>query len=288
MNELIIWDNNISIEYIEDQSIDIIITDPPYWQNISFNLNWVDFNYDKIKNNDDIIEIKNNFKKKKKLVMTNDTKDDFIKYNWKKQFLEWYRVLKQDSFLFVFWNLESHSFWINNIKEAWFKFKWYIIWNKKSWLGGDLFWTYKNNTEIIAYYSKGKPKIYNPRETNIKELWKSKKRIWNIWDFWPMNWSIEQTWHPTQKPIQIYKKLIEEWTSYWIWNNDIVALDPFAWSWTVFKAATLLNIKSIWLEVDTSYIIPNIFKTKDFYTKKITINKLLIQKKYVNEKWSIK
>lgn len=279
-NLLYIWDNQATIKNIKSNSIDIIITDPPYWQEISFNLNWVDFNFDKLNNHNEIIDKKEFFKNKKIKIMKNDKKEEFVEYDWNNQFKEWYRVLKNDTYVFMFWNLEAHSHWLNIMKTEWFKFKWYIVWNKKSWLWWDLFWSYKNNTELIAYYSKWKPKIVNPKETNEKELWKIKKRIWNIWEFWPMNWSIENTWHQTQKPIQIYKKILEECTKYNIIDDkkNIIALDPFAWSWTIFKSTTLLNINWIWLEIDDKYHIPDTFKTKDFYTKQIIENNLIIKK----------
>jgi hypothetical protein len=63
-------------------------------------------------------EIKMKFKKKKIKEMKNDKLDDFKSYNWFEQFSNWYRVLKNDSFCFIFGNLESHSFWMEDMKKA--------------------------------------------------------------------------------------------------------------------------------------------------------------------------
>jgi len=273
MNKLFLGDNQLLIKDIKSWSIDLIITDPPYWQEISFNLNGVDFDYSNITDRNELIEIKNKFKSKKKNVMKNDSKKDFYEYDWDLQFSEWFRVLKDNSYLFVFWNLESHSLWLNKIKTAWFKFKGYIVWDKKSGVGWDLFGSYKWNTELIAYYSKWKPKINKPRDINEKDLGVVKKRIWNVWAMWAMTWSIESTWHQTQKPIQIYKKIIEECSKC---NSETIILDPFAWSGTIFKASTILWCKAIWFEIDR-YILPQKFKTKDFYSKKINEYKLIIK-----------
>jgi len=290
MNILYYWDNTYTIKKIKDNSIDLIITDPPYWQSISFNINWIDFNYNKIKE-EEKANIKMKFKKKKIKEMKNDNLDDFKKYNWFEQFSNWYRVLKNNSFCFVFWNLESHSFWIEKMKKAWFKFKWYIVWNKKSWIGWDLYWSYKNNTELIAYYSKWRPKIIRPRETEGDNIWQEKKRIWNIWSFGAMNWSIEATWHQTQKPIQLYKKIIEECTNYKILIDEgkkseiknIKILDPFSWSGTIFKASHILGTTWIGLEIDDTYKIEMNFRTKDFYTKKIQSYSMDLEKIYTNK-----
>lgn len=69
------------------------------------------------------------------------------------------------------------------------------------------------------------------------------KMIFN-WMEWPRDNSVERI-HPTQKPVQLLKRLIEIFTDEW----DVV-IDPVAGSGTTLKASAELNRHSYGFEID--------------------------------------
>ncbi len=54
--------------------------------------------------------------------------------------------------------------------------------------------------------------------------------------------------HPTQKPVNILKKIIEIFTDEW----DVI-IDPVAWSWTTLRAAMELNRNSYGFEIKKEF-----------------------------------
>lgn len=59
------------------------------------------------------------------------------------------------------------------------------------------------------------------------------------------NW---KTLHPTQKPVEILKHIIEISTNEW----DLV-LDTFMWVWSTGEACKILNRRFIWIEMNKTY-----------------------------------
>ena len=57
-----------------------------------------------------------------------------------------------------------------------------------------------------------------------------------------------QRWHPTQKPIELMKRIILDFTK----ENDII-LDPFCGSGSALVAAQQLNRRFIGIEIDKKY-----------------------------------
>lgn len=75
--------------------------------------------------------------------------------------------------------------------------------------------------------------------------WTSFNRNSKIWDFAPQD---KSRFHPTQKPVALIARQIEEYT-----ENGMLILDPFAGSGTTAVAAYRLGRKFICIEKDPDY-----------------------------------
>jgi len=70
---------------------------------------------------------------------------------------------------------------------------------------------------------------------------------WNGMLQWDMkNKEIRQ--HPTQKPIQLFRWILENYSEKWQ-----TILDPFLWSWTTAVACKELGRNFIWIEKESKY-----------------------------------
>ena len=160
------------LEKLEDKSIDIVLTDPPY--GISYISNRSMF--------DNAVTKRGllNDEKNKALDMLDKTCEILQ------------RKTAENSHLYFFcsWNVFS-SF--ESIINKYFTIKTPIIWDKGNKGAGDLENDWGNQTEIIIYCSKGK-KIINKRRGNILNVSRlhSSKMV-----------------HPTQKPIELIKEILK-------------------------------------------------------------------------------
>lgn len=127
---------------INDDSVNLIVTDPPYCINYSRHDKNSRFNTP-IKNDD-------NFK----LIQ------DYIK--------ECYRILKNNSAIYMFTNYKTIDFFKMEL-EKYFNLKNIIIWDKCSNGMGDLDTTFGYSYEVIFFCSKGQPLINGKR---ISDVWR--------------------------------------------------------------------------------------------------------------------
>ena len=160
------------LEKLEDKSIDIVLTDPPYGISYISNRSMFD-----------------NAVTKRGLL--NDEKNKALDLLDKTcEILQ--RKTAENSHLYFFcsWNVFS-SF--ESIINKYFTIKTPIIWDKGNKGAGDLENDWGNQTEIIIYCSKGK-KIINKRRGNILNVSRlhSSKMV-----------------HPTQKPIELIKEILK-------------------------------------------------------------------------------
>lgn len=125
---------------MKDSSIDMIITDPPYFMDYQShrrkNL------FDKIKNDKD-----------EKHIIT-----DFCK--------ESYRILKENTAIYMFCSWHNVDFFKNEI-EKYFKIKNILIWCKNNHGSGDLLAQYAPRYEMIIYANKGRCKFRNGRFDDV-------------------------------------------------------------------------------------------------------------------------
>jgi len=113
---------------IESNSIDLIITDPPYGDNVAYG-----FNNKTIQNNE----------------------NPLINCN---ALVEMYRILKRNSSLYIFTNWKHYPFLTEFIiRYTKFKIRHLIVWEKHNF---GLGWAFRHQYELILVLEKGKPK-YN-------------------------------------------------------------------------------------------------------------------------------
>ena len=154
----------------QDESIDLIIIDPPY--GVSSNeKNGIDY------------------------------RDEYFDF---KIIDELYRVLKNNSRMYLFIAQNTLCKTMNNIKN--FSLNQIITWFKPNILGGKRVFDYTNCSEFILNYHKGKPKkLINPKKidnsfsSNIDVLKYTQPQS---------NYKIDKRVHIHQKPFKLYQHLI--------------------------------------------------------------------------------
>lgn len=206
------------MKQIENDSIDLIIADPPY--NVSRENNfqtmgpasriWMDF------------------------------------WEWDKGFNqeEWIgylpRILKENANVVVFNDWKN----LTNIQETLARNniipKRCLVLNKSNPAPFNRDRMFVNDVEFAVwgvYNSKGKPSKWtfnrkNPVEKCVIDTTVQSSKL-----------------HPTMKDLKVIKYLVELLSNEW----DLV-LDPFIWSWTTAVACKELNRNYIWFEIDEWYV----------------------------------
>jgi site-specific DNA-methyltransferase (adenine-specific) len=218
INKVILGDCFEEISKIESNSIDLILTDPPY-----------------------LISKNSNFSKKpgnKKFDKISIDFGDWDKSDFDLEFLfsQWKRILKKGGTLIVFFDI-----WKSNMLKEYadkFNFKQPRVCQ----------WVKTNPTPInskINYLSNSIEFFF----TFIKDknpTFKSSydKGIYN----YPICHGKERTEHPTQKPLALFRDLIEKHSN----ENDII-LDCFAGSGTTGVAAKILDRNFVLIEREEKY-----------------------------------
>jgi len=140
---------------------------------------------------------------------------------------ECFKKLKQDRALFFF----------TNWQEAWWMFKpfpgiWHnmIIWDKGNWTTGDLKGSFGNKYEVILLGTKGKGWEYRGKRLH---------------DIWQINRVGTNRLHPTEKPVDLYSRIIEVSTD----PGDLV-FDPYCGSGSSAEAAYALGRNFLGYEID--------------------------------------
>ena len=207
MNKVIQGDCLEVMKGIPDKSVDCIITDPPYGMNYQSSWRTATEKFKKIENDNNI-----------------DWFPEFIK--------ECYRVLKDNSHIYIFCNDYNISKFRDLQESVGFKNKRTLVWVKNNHTSGDLLGDYANKTEFINYAQKGRRLLNGGRDTNV------------------LNFSrVSKLEHPTQKPVDLNEYLIRKSTN----ENDTI-LDPFAGSGTTGVACKNLNRNFILIEEEQEYI----------------------------------
>lgn len=155
---------------IPDNSVDLIVTDPPY-----------------------LINYKTNHRKNKKhdfcTVIQNDNNFEMIS-NYIK---ECYRIMKDNSAMYMFCNCDRVDYFKQELEKAKFNIKNMIIWVKNNWTAGDLYAQFGKQYEIIFLVNKGRKKFND-------------KRITDVWNFNKV--SGNKQIHQNQKPIDLIEQCI--------------------------------------------------------------------------------
>jgi len=134
-----------------------------------------------------------------------------------------WKLLKDTGSIFTFYSYKKPI--LDNRKKN------DIIWVKNNWSAGDLTGDFGNQYETIAFMPKSKFKINGYRWSNV----------------WNFN-RIKPTLHPTEKPEELLKRIIECATV----KGDTV-LDIFAGVGSTLLASKLLSRKAIGIEIEEKY-----------------------------------
>ena len=200
---------------IPDNSIDLIVTDPPYRVTSRGSAG----------NSGGMLQKKIN--KQGKVFSFNDI-------SCKQYAPEFYRILKDGTHCYVMCNHTNLIEMLNVFTNVGFKFVKCLIWNKGNKIMGQF---YMNQFEYIMFFRKGKAKkINNCGTSDILEVPNKKTKIngKNI--------------HDTEKPIDLMKILIENSSK----ENEIV-LDPFMGIGSTGVACVNTNRNFIGIELDEKY-----------------------------------
>lgn len=217
---------------IKDNSIDLVIVDPPY--------------YKIVKNQWD-----NQWR----------TEKDYLEWcqKWTK---ECFRVLKNNKCFYVWGTTKTDTFLryklevLNSIENAFYQ-NW-IIWSY-DW-GGRTKKSFPRKHEDLLMYSKGKTFPFYPDEiripykikTNVRSTAQNNPLGKIPTDVWEKNNHTKSKeycgWHPTQKPISLLERIIKAHTK----ENEIV-LDCFSGSGATMKACKKTNRNFIGTEINEFY-----------------------------------
>jgi site-specific DNA-methyltransferase (adenine-specific) len=222
---------------IPDESIDLIIADPPY------NLN------------KDFGEWKESAKKHEWL-------------DWSKAWIdECKRVLKPTGSIFVY-GIHHHLCWLQcYMYEIGLNYRRQIIWNYENGFAGYTK-SLSAHYEPLLWFSKSKAYTYNP----IREPYKSQERlkhkitkngkVWephpdgrlagDVWKFPVLagrRFQNEKVAHPTQKPISISNRIVKHFS-----NPDDIILIPFVGSGSECVAAKTNSRIYVGFELNKEYI----------------------------------
>jgi DNA modification methylase len=217
-NKIILGDCYEVLKSIENNSINLILTDPPY--QISRKSNFT----------------KNSDNKKYNKISLDFGIWDHDEIDLDSLFMEFHRVLKQNGYVIIFYDIwKSHN--IKYFAEKWgFKQPRVCQWVKTNPVPVNSKKNYLSNSiEYFFTFVKGKNPIFNSSYD---------KGIYN----YPICHGKERTKHPTQKPSLLIQNLIEKHS-----NVDDVVLDCFAGSGTTGEACIITNRKFILIEMNEDY-----------------------------------
>ncbi len=202
---------------ISNESVNLIITDPPYKLNkttgsctsSSMANKW----QGNLKAGDKTVNMKNSIK-----------------------FSEWmheaFRVLKKDSHCYIFTNDKNLNDLINESLKVGFKLHNILVWKKNNKTPNR--W-YMKNCEFIIFLHKGKSiPINNKSSSQLLEY---------------NNINGKEKLHPTEKPVDLLLEFVFNST----FNDDDIVLDMFMGSGSTGVACMNLNRRFIGIELDENY-----------------------------------
>ena len=204
------------LKLIPDNSIDLIVTDPPYKITAKGNAG----------NSGGMMQKK--LSMKGKIFQHNDIEPE--------QYIpEFYRILKDKSHCYIMTNHINLQKMLNVATECGFKFIKSLIWNKGNKIMGQY---YMSQFEYILFFRKGGGKKINFCGTSdilsIPNIETKDEKGQNL--------------HDTEKPVELMRVLIENSSQ----DNEII-LDPFMGIGTTVIACINTNRNFIGFEIDKQY-----------------------------------
>lgn len=211
---------------IEDESIDLIVTDPPY------NLNK---DYGKSKDN---LEF-----------------NDYLEFSrsWLK---EAKRVLKKDGTIYIFMGMRYISYIYEILEqELGMHFNSWITWHYTQGIGKTKGFSPRHD-DILMFTKNEKKYTFNLDDIRIpQKFYRSVNNMrganpGNVWSFSHMHYcNKNRQQHPTQKPEGLYERMILASS-----NVGDTILDPFLGSGTCIRVAQELDRNCIGIELNQDYV----------------------------------
>jgi len=205
---------------MDDESVDLIVTDPPYLMDYKTGRrngkpNKYDVNKDPVQH-------------KFETTIEGDDDPELIS----KYIAECYRIMKPDTAMYMFCNSNKVAYFVTEL-EKYFSIRNIIVWVKNNHTAGDLRYAFGKKHEFIILVNKGEAPIQGKR---IQDVWMFDKVV-----------GVNQL-HQNQKPLDLIKQCIEKHS-----KTDDVVFDGFAGSGTTAVAARDLNRQYICIEKDNEY-----------------------------------
>ena len=132
------------LKEIPNESVDMVLTDPPYGMNYQSNRRVVKDKFDKIANDNNL-----------------DWIDEFIS--------ESYRVMKNNTAIYIFCSWHKIDIFKQAIEKK-FKLKNIIVWNKNNHGSGDLKGSYAPKHEFVLYAHKGRSIFREKRVPDVLDF----------------------------------------------------------------------------------------------------------------------
>ena len=231
-NKIIQGDCIAELKKLPDNSVDLVLTDPPY------NISKLNDNRDRSKLNSPI------HRRSNPIVMDfgewdNMERKEFLEFT-KEWLKECCRVLKDGGTLISFFNKEDISYLGWTTKEFGLRTRVIFTWAKTNPVPSFRKVNYLSATEFIHIGSKG--------EKSWTFNFKLQKEMKNYMEI-PNSSAWKETKHPTEKPVKLIKYLLEIHS-----NKGDIVLDCFAGSGTTGIACLELDRKFILIEKEKEYI----------------------------------
>jgi site-specific DNA-methyltransferase (adenine-specific) len=158
---------------LRDNSVDLIVTDPPYGQDYSTG------------------------RQKQTIRRTTKIPNDAGGLDIERLLFEFDRLTKPESHCYIFTSWKTVDLWKKPF-ERYFVLKNILIWSKDNHTAGDLAWSYAQSYEMILFGMKGRKKLGGRRDRDSVYLPKVKSHAQD---------------HLLQKPEQLMTYLIEKSSS---------------------------------------------------------------------------
>ena len=219
LNKIYNMDCIEGLKLIDNNSVDLVLTDPPYNTGIK----------------------KTNGKGRLcNFFMDDYNEEDYL--NLVKNYIkECFRILKFDRAIYIYINWKSLGLWLDIMEEEGFNIKNVIVWDKM--VHGLNYQNYAYTYELIIYATKG---YFYPTNKTIKD---------NNYGFYKDIWHIQRdintdvnSEHETVKQIEVIRLPIQHTTK----EGDIV-FDGFMGTGTTAVACKQLNRRYIGFEISPEY-----------------------------------
>jgi DNA modification methylase len=217
-NRLLLGDSTERLREIRDESVDLVLTDPPYNTGIKGSASATRFRHffdDRLAPAD-----------YRELVTASAR--------------EFYRVLREDRAAYVFMNWKSLGIWLDELALAGFRVKNVIVWDKV--VHGMNYHNYAYTHEFLIFAVKGRffPRNKRTGDDSYQDLWHIQREMGHRRN--------AEFHHETVKPSVLIRRPIEHASE----PGDLV-LDPFFGSGSILAVAKALGRDYIGIEGDSRF-----------------------------------